>query len=229
MIRAEGMTDMIDWLYRGDVFLFHLINTTWTSGFLDWVMPLFSDFHFWHIPIFVLAALMLVFGKYRARLFVILLLLGLLIGDTGVSQCIKKATHRARPFQVLADARHVSLRGVDPPDKPHRRTGNSMNSSHTANMVCAALLASALFYPWGRLVWVLAVLVAYSRIYTGNHYPSDVLISCFVALFTFSVLRYGGLWLWRHTAPKMAPALYEKYPGFFPGKPGRAFQGSEPI
>ena len=216
----------MDWLYHADVFLFRLINMTWTSAFLDRVMPLFSDFHFWHIPLFVLAALMLVFGKYRARLFVILLLLGLLIGDTGLSRSIKNATNRARPFQVLPDARHVSMRGVDPPDKPHRRTGNSMNSSHTANMVCAALLATAIFYPWGRLVWGLALLVAYSRIYTGNHYPSDVMVSFFVALFTFFVLRYGGAWLWQRMAPKLAPALYGKYPNFFPEKPDRASQGA---
>ncbi len=209
---------MLDLLHNADVYWFRWINGAGTSSFLDAFMPLFSDFRIWHKPLMGVAVLLVLVGKYRARLFVVLLLLCLFVGDTGLSQSIKKLSGRPRPFQVLAGARHVNLNGVDAPGTVYARTGNSMNSSHVANMVCAAWLASHIFYPWGRAAWALALIVAYSRIYTGNHYPGDILVSVAVALITVFVVHRVCRRTWKKWAPKYAPVLYRRYPELLPQK-----------
>lgn len=61
------------------------------------------------------------------------------------------------------------------PDGEHRRSNASFPSSHAAN---AAALAVVLSRRWRRLapaLWILAALVAGSRLYLNRHFPSDVL------------------------------------------------------
>jgi undecaprenyl-diphosphatase len=63
----------------------------------------------------------------------------------------------------------------------------------------------ALFYPrWGWLAFLPALGVAYSRVYTGSHWPSDVVASLFIGLGSTLLLicilnwaweRFGGRWL----------------------------------
>jgi len=78
----------------------------------------------------------------------------------------KAIAHRARPYQVTADA---VLR-------QHPAYGTSFPSSHTAITV-AVVIALVPFLPWALapVAIAYAVLVGWSRIYLGVHYPLDVL------------------------------------------------------
>ncbi len=89
-----------------------------------------------------------------------------------VDGVIKPVIGRARPFDVVADARLIDQRPVT----------SSFPSGHTAAAVAGALAAGRLF-PRARLAWwLLAAGVALSRVYVGAHWPTDVVAGAVLGL-----------------------------------------------
>ena len=83
----------------------------------------------------------------------------------GVGQLIGSSVDRARPYDALANV-HVLV---------SRTTDFSFPSDHAtvAGAVAAGILLSN--RRWGMVAAVAAVLMAFSRVYVGAHYPGDVL------------------------------------------------------
>lgn len=177
-----------------------LINQRWTGPLLDRVMAAASALDVWLPFIVALVAIVAWRGRRRARLFLVALGLILALGDGVVSNNLKHRVHRLRPFQAVAGVRQVDLarkvqprflalfrppvvnRTTTPLPPPDPTGGRSFPSSHTVNNFCAAVLLT-LFYRWrGALYFLPAVLVGYSRVYVGSHWPSDVLISAALGL-----------------------------------------------
>ena len=92
-----------------------------------------------------------------------------------------------------------------------------MPSGHTANIVAFALVASAIYQRWGKLVWILAFTIAYSRIYTGNHYPSDVAVALILSSGYSLAAVWAATWLW-HAGPKWLAASHLRHPDLFPAR-----------
>lgn len=111
-------------------------------------------------PLAVGVLVVLVLGRIR---------LGLSIAAAGVAawltaQLLKLLIERPRPAEFLGDLPREWSSG-----------GPGFVSGHTA--VATAMAAAAAPYlsrPWRRLVWTLAALVGFARIYSGVHLPLDV-------------------------------------------------------
>jgi undecaprenyl-diphosphatase len=90
--------------------------------------------------------------------------------------------------------------------------GRSFPSNHAANTASAAMLAAIFYRRRGWLAFIPALLVAYSRVYTGVHWPSDVLagfcLGCGVALLSLLLAE----WLWRSLGKRLAPDLAVRFP-----------------
>src|SRR6266700_6117265 len=95
-----------------DQSIFHFINQEWTSPALDLFMAALSDSPIWE-PLFIaIGVSALLLGGFRARAFVICLVLSLLI-TTQVTGFLKSIMDRHRPKHV-ENVRMVQLQRTRP-------------------------------------------------------------------------------------------------------------------
>ena len=183
-----------------DEALFRLINGTLRHPLLDAAMPVLSNKHLVIIPGALAVALAAYFGRRRTRVYMLALLLALAVADFGSAKPIKNSLQRPRPYVSLPDVRHHRA-GEWHTTHPllagfYRATSFSFPSTHAAN---AAAAATALALLNAKTLWVgvpLTLLIGYSRVYTGNHYPFDVL-----AGFVYGVICGAAMcWIVRRLA-----------------------------
>jgi undecaprenyl-diphosphatase len=140
------------------------------SPFWDKVMWIISGRLTW-VPLYLAILYVLAF-RYRRKMYVLVLLIAITVasGDR-LSVMIKNAVKRPRPCheQLLEGRIHIvngSCGGL-----------YGFVSSHATNAFSVALLSLLLIRKrWFSVTMIFwALLVGYSRIYLGVHYPGDVL------------------------------------------------------
>jgi len=98
-----------------------------------------------------------------------------------LSKAVKTSVSRGRPADLLAN---VHLR-----EQAH---GLGYVSGHTAvAFALAAVLAPSLPRPWQPVVWVVAALVGFARVYAGVHLPLDVVGGAGLGLLLGTFTRWG--------------------------------------
>ncbi len=200
---------------------------------LDKLMAVLSSLDFW-FPVMVLVAVAVVWrGGFRARAMVACLLLSVALIEGLFVNPLKGAFGRPRPSESLATARVLSLAPVEPeilaltepvrvrpakvssPPKP----GKSFPSGHTANMFCFATVLAAFYGKRGAWFFLVAALVALSRVMTGSHWPSDVVLTALLAVpLTLLLLRLYAF-VWCKLAPLFVPTLATRHPELIPTVP----------
>jgi undecaprenyl-diphosphatase len=74
-----------------------------------------------------------------------------------------------------------------------------------------------LFFGWrGALYLPLALLIAYSRIYTGSHWPLDVVGGMVLGIAGGVIATRLLQFLWRRYASRILPRLAEAHPELIP-------------
>lgn len=174
---------MMSW----DLELLRRINQEWTHPLLDWLLPAVSAIEAWLPLLAALALAVLWRGGRRARGMLLCLAVTLAVGDGLVCKGLKEAVGRVRPrdaldgviIRDLGKASPAFLRLFQPvvmkPSKARDETrGKSFPSSHTANLFAAATVVALFYRGWGAALFILAFLIAWSRVYVGAHWPSDI-------------------------------------------------------
>lgn len=198
-----------------DEFFLRKINVDWAPSWLDPFFVTIGDFDLFTLPLVIAVLLLLIFGKIRGRIFIFMMLMCLIIGDSGIGWTIKRATNRPRPHEAVEFVQSRSLETkpmrvfklkipttynlkTQPANVTMNPNGRSMPSGHVLNNVAMAMLVTIYYRRLSPFFWIWAILIAWSRIYTGSHYPSDALVSFALAILYAPAIVFGLDWVWRH-------------------------------
>ena len=163
---------MLQWLLQADGGALLWIQDTLRCAFLDPVLTVYTKLGNAGLLWIVLSLVMLCFPKTRRAGFVSLV--AMLLGLLCTNVVLKHLVGRTRPWLVVEGL--VPL--VAEPDP------NSFPSGHT----CAAFAAASAW--WRTLPWswrkiaavAMAAVMAFSRLYVGVHFPTDVVAGMAVGL-----------------------------------------------
>ncbi len=167
-----------------NIFLFlNGLHTSW----LDMPMYYISKVWVW-IPLYALVVFHIVKKWKKEAIWIILTLVLCVVLTDQLTNLIKYGVERVRP------SREPLLEGLVYHVNAYRGGGFSFVSGHASNVFGFALLSSLILkhkaYSWFIFVW--AVIVAYSRIYLGVHYPLDILCGTILGL-GIAVILYAIL------------------------------------
>jgi undecaprenyl-diphosphatase len=149
-----------------DVALFRAIHHGLHHPLLDPLMKALTDPGVWKAPLFTIAAALFLGRGRRGVTALAALVLTVALSDQVTSRALKPLFRRERPSVELADTK--PLFGV--------RHTNSFPSSHAVNFFAAAPIVCEAFPSANVAYLLLASAVAFSRVYVGDHYPSDVIV-----------------------------------------------------
>lgn len=210
----------MDFLYEIDKSLFYLVNVEGRSPLLSPVMEFVTDFKNWKLPMAALVAAHLLwmffvplfhggsvkdawYGLKRALIkgWIFLLMVGggLGAGDFLNHEVNKPFFGRMRPCNELVE---ISITA------PCNRS-YSFPSSHAVNITALAAVMSYEYRLFSPVICILALLVCYSRVYLGMHYPLDVLAGIAFGLLCGGGAIYGKVrWVqWRERRKNMKVQL----------------------
>lgn len=140
---------------------------------LDVFMAFITNKKNFVVPGALLIAAILWIHKKRGLAFVLATTIIISLNDVIVAEILKPFFARPRPCHVLEGLEHVTS-----------CSGNfSFPSGHASNIFTFAAITSLCFRNTLPLVFIIAGLVALSRVYLGVHYPADVIAGAAVGLF----------------------------------------------
>jgi membrane-associated phospholipid phosphatase len=149
------------------------IHNQWHNGYFDAITPLLRDTLFW-IPLFF--GLLLFAGQklgWKVIFFVLLAIASVSLSDWFSSQFFKNVVMRLRPCNdpdLQVYIRNIIKRFP---------VSFSFTSSHAANhFSIMSFMVLYLKSYWGKMAYALyffPVIVCYSQVYTGVHYPLDIM------------------------------------------------------
>ncbi len=167
-------------IQQADQWIFNFINLHPHNLIADNIMIFCSKLGNWGSIWLVVAIIMLFNKKYRR--FGIMALCVLLLSTLIAENLMKPLIARPRPF--ITDPTLSLLITA-----PH---GFSFPSGHAMSAFAAATIFYYAHHRLGVCAYILAALIAFSRLYLNLHYPSDIICGAiFGALLALLVLAIG--------------------------------------
>ncbi|OGS42642.1 MAG: hypothetical protein A2506_02170 [Elusimicrobia bacterium RIFOXYD12_FULL_66_9] len=177
------------WLAAADRWLLLKINRDWTHSSLDAVMPVLTDLQ--NLPWFRYGVLPAALGFWlwqgRKHALKVLVVAVIAVAGTDVIayRVLKPSVARLRPARA----------GISVEVRSPSGGTNGFPSNHATNAAAAAAVLSAAYPAAAPAFASVAVLIAYSRVYCGVHYPGDVLAGLLLGAgigWPWALLMFGG-------------------------------------
>lgn len=155
--------------------LFYFCNQGLSNWFFDAIFPFLTDLNKMPVALVlvgILWVLLLTKSSRHGRIAALLLLPAIVVGDQLNSAFLKYIIERPRPCLELANVHLLVGCG----------SGYSFPSSHAVNNFSAAIVLAYFLPRWSWAFFSFAALIAFSRVYVGVHYPSDVVAGAVIGL-----------------------------------------------
>ena len=168
---------------------FNRMHTSWTDVLFYYI----SNRFVW-IPLYLLLAFFL-FRRYRKKAWIVVaaVVISVFLSDQSCN-LIKRTVQRPRPSHNIELVDQVHL--VAKPDGTLYKGGPyGFPSSHAANAMALAFIV-VVFLTREKTLWTLLMffwmlLVSYSRIYLGVHYPGDIIVGWCVGAIWSGLIIFG--------------------------------------
>ena len=161
-----------------DIKLLFWVHQNVSNPILDWLMPVITNQNNWIIPVLILIFYLGFNGNKRGRIALTILLISIIAVDSISAQILKPFFERIRPSHLYTEELNLLV----------SKGGQwSMPSNHAANVFALAVVLSYFYEKVKIPLFVLAWIIAFSRVYVGVHYPGDVLVG--------GILGYGLAWI----------------------------------
>ena len=192
---------MNDLLLELDRSLFYFCNQDLRNWFFDAVLPFLTDLNRKPVALVIVGILwllLLIKGGRHGRIAALLLVPTITLSDQLSSSVLKFLIERARPCQELTNVHLLVGCG----------SGYSFPSSHAVNNFAGAIVLSYFLPRWTWAFFSFAALIAFSRVYVGVHYPSDVVGGAIIGLIIGSgvIIAFRLIeewWIRRRNAPAL--------------------------
>ena len=193
---------MIDKIVEIDKQMMVFLNKTISNPIFDFMMPIITNQNFLVFFGLILIGYLAYYGGKRGRITIALLLIAAGFSDAICFQVIKPWAGRIRPSHEFYEYINLLV---------SKGGKYSFPSNHAANSFAFATVLSYFYDKNKTFLYIIASIIAFSRVYVGVHYPLDIvfgaIIGYIISWITLSFwviikmreLKRGRMWVWYAT------------------------------
>lgn len=168
----------MDLIQNMDIYILDFIHKNIANNFLDKIMIFITSIGNLGLIWIGISLLLLISKRYRkvGVLCIASLFLSSLIGEV----LLKNLVQRGRPF--------TAVEGINLLIKAPKSF--SFPSGHTASSFAVATVVGRKIEKFKLPIYILAIAIAFSRLYLYVHYPSDVLVGALIGVISAKIILY---------------------------------------
>ena len=190
---------MLNKIIELDKDLMIFFNKSISNFLFDIIMPVITSKDFLTVIGILLIFYLAVFCGKKGRIAILVLIFAVGLSDSICAQIIKPWVGRIRPSHEFNEFINLLV----------SKGGKwSFPSNHAANSFAFATVLSYFFEQKTLALFVLACIIAFSRVYVGVHYPLDILCGAIIGyilswmvlsiwvIVKIRELKRGRMWVW---------------------------------